>query len=105
MVVSGHHIHALWWGPQASSKWSSCADIYDEKAMPRREPCVGATSRTCAHTVGYGFGSLGGASPLVPADPRSTAAVRAWVPSDRAAGFLEKLRCTTQIGFPSGGLA
>ena len=66
---------------------------------------VGATSRTCAHTVGYGFGSLGGASPLVPADPRSTAAVRAWVPSDRAAGFLEKLRCTTQIGFPSGGLA
>src|ERR1017187_5198435 len=34
MVVSGHHIHALRWGPQASSNWSSRADIYDEKAMP-----------------------------------------------------------------------
>src|ERR1035438_2356193 len=38
MVVSGHHIHALWWGPQASRKRSSRADIYDEKAMPGREP-------------------------------------------------------------------
>src|ERR1035441_7967572 len=34
MVISGHHIHALRWGPQASSNWSSRADIYDEKAMP-----------------------------------------------------------------------
>src|ERR1035441_9107554 len=37
MVVSGHHIHALRWGPQASRKWSWRADIYDEKAMPGRE--------------------------------------------------------------------
>src|ERR1039457_5762460 len=93
MVVSGHHIHALWWGPQASRKWSWRADIYDEKAMPGREPpgClatfaeilrpgapvgdfsgpggvwdvrapVGATSRTGAPTVGYGWGGFRGAS-------------------------------------------
>jgi hypothetical protein len=35
-VVSGHHIHALWRGPQASRKWFWSADIYDEKAMPGR---------------------------------------------------------------------
>src|ERR1035441_5142522 len=81
MVVSGHHIHALWWGPQASRKWSWRADSYDEKAMPGREPpgCLatfaeilrpGAPVGDFRDRVACGTAGPPSAQPPVPLRPR-----------------------------------